>query len=346
MAKRKIRVAVMGVGYTGSTCIHAMLVKGVEVVAGIGHIHNLGKDIGELAGLDPIGVPLVPREQMAEVLDRTKPDILLDCTSNSMEELYPGVKMCFERGIHVMSLGTLSFYPKMNNPEMTAELDALGKAHNCCFLNSSSGEVWQGLTTMLSANSESITKISIMFYALLDSFGESIAEEVGIGLPPERWPEIFDVNKARGNGNRSMWNDVSTLLAEQLGLHVKSMTQRMEPLAAQYDQSPASISFPIKKGTLIGRDAIIETETEEGISIRTCSRCKFSENDEQCSLICDVEGVPNLHLKVDDFYGHIATSTIMVNRIPDLFRCEPGMRVTNDFPAVTYQALSEYWIDE
>lgn len=344
MAKRKIRVAVLGVGYTGSVCIRAMHVKGIEIVAGIGHIHNIGKDIGEIAGIGPIGIPLTPRAQMEEVLDQTKPDILLDCTSNSMEELYPGTKMCFERGIHVMGLGTASYYPHIIDPKITEELDALGKAHNCCYLNSSSGEVWQGLTTMLTANSESIKSITLKFYALLDSFGESIAIEDGVGTPPELWGELE--KSEASNATHSMWPDVVMMIAKQLGLHVTSIKQKLIPLPAKEDMAPPALSFPIKKGYMVGREESGEAETEEGITIRGICYGKFAEGDEQNSLICEVEGEPNLRLVVEDFHGDIGTSTIMINRIPDLFKCEPGMRISNDMPTVTYKAPSEYWIEE
>jgi 4-hydroxy-tetrahydrodipicolinate reductase len=68
-----------------------------------------GKDAGEVAGVNKLGVKIVGAEQLAEVLRKTKPDVLVDFTNADAATQNVGVAA--ESGVAVV-VGTTGFTPK------------------------------------------------------------------------------------------------------------------------------------------------------------------------------------------------------------------------------------------
>ena len=66
----------------------------------------VGKDIGEIAGIGKLGVEISGAERLAEILERTKPDVLVDFTI--AEAAVQNVKTAAEHGVAVV-VGTTGF---------------------------------------------------------------------------------------------------------------------------------------------------------------------------------------------------------------------------------------------
>jgi 4-hydroxy-tetrahydrodipicolinate reductase len=77
-----IKVALLGVGKTGSTVAKKLLQSGFTVVAAFAAPGDasVGKDIGVLAGVSEIGVKVSSSAELDSVLDRTKPEVVVDFT--------------------------------------------------------------------------------------------------------------------------------------------------------------------------------------------------------------------------------------------------------------------------
>lgn len=71
-----------------------------------------GQDAGEVAGVDKLGVKIVGSEQLAEVLRKTKPDVLVDFTN--AEAATQNVGVAAESGVAVV-VGTTGFTPKQRS---------------------------------------------------------------------------------------------------------------------------------------------------------------------------------------------------------------------------------------
>lgn len=110
--KRKIRVALFGAaGCVASVCIQTLVERGAEIVAGF-EIRDIGKDIGEAAGLPaPLGVALTDVKDFERILDETKPDVALDCSLNLLGEVYPHARGCMERGAIICPWASAAITP-------------------------------------------------------------------------------------------------------------------------------------------------------------------------------------------------------------------------------------------
>ena len=337
--KRKIKVAIFGAaGYVASVCIKNLLDRGAEIVAGL-EIKEIGMDIGEAAGLDKIGVLLSDVKDTESVIKATKPDIALDCSLNTMTEIYDHAKICLENGVDFMAVGVYCYYPLLTDPDIAKEFDEIGKRTGASYLGSGSGELWQLIPQVASALGGSVKKISLEFNALLDCFGEASCENMGFGAPEEEWDQYM------GEEFPSPWEHVDRLIAEKAGLHICGFEHKDSVVPAKEDMVPEGLGFVIKKGTLCGFADTSIVHTLEGVDIESVSYFKFGEEGETNSFTCMVEGEPNLKMVIEDFHGDVTTSIIMVNRIPDVIKSSGGVVMVNDLPAITYKCACAFEID-
>lgn len=338
---RKIRVALFGAaGCVASVCIQTLVERGAEIVAGF-EIRDIGKDIGEAAGLSaPLGVALTDVKDFERVLDETKPDIALDCSLNLLSEVYPHARGCMERGVNYMPVGICCYYPFLTDPDLAKMLDEIGQRTGATYLGSGSGEVWQSLPLVVSGLSGSVKRVKLVFNALLNEFGEGSYEGMGFATPPDEWGPYLEVNEP------SPWEHVDRLLAVKMGLHITRVEQHSGAEAAPEDMHPvAGSDFVIPKGYLSGYSDQTIVHTQEGIDIESISYFKFGMPGETNSFTCEITGEPNLKMVIEDFHGEVTTSIIMINRIPDLLHAPGGIMMVNDLPMISYKSAGEFEID-
>lgn len=338
---RPMKVAVFGAaGCVASMCIRALTERQAEIVAGF-EIREIGRDIGEAAGLAPLGVAISDVKDFEQILEERKPDIALDCSLNSIPEIYPHAKGCLERGVNYMPVGICCYYPFLTDPEIAAELDAIGKRTGASYLGSGSGEGWQSLPIVLSGLSNTIRRVKLTFNALLNDFGEGSYEGMGFCEPEENWGPYLEVSEP------SPWEHVDRLLAEKAGLHVTEVEIHNTAEAAPYDMKPCPGSdFTIPEGTLSGYAERTIVHTEEGVEVESVSYFKFGLPSETNSFTVEIEGEPNFRMVVDDFHGEMTTSMIMVNRIPDLLKAPGGICMVNDLPMLSYQSPAHFLVED
>ena len=105
-----IRVAVCGAcGRMGKLIVRQISKqKDMKLVAAIDAPHTLeaGKDAGELAGVDKLGVGIVGADELASVLSKSNPDVLVDFTN--ADATVQNVKIAAEAGVAVV-VGTTGF---------------------------------------------------------------------------------------------------------------------------------------------------------------------------------------------------------------------------------------------
>lgn len=339
MAQRKIRVLVIGAaGVTARVCVCAMAERDVEIVAATGNRRHIGEDIGEIAGCGKLGVALSPRDELEALIKSTTPDIAFDMTLNTIAGIYDNAKLCLSHGVDFVSVGEQCYAPFLTDPEMAAELDAIAKANDATFLASGSGDVWQLLPALGTACSASIKKITWEFWALTDDFGEAVMRDVGIGEPEENWGPYLQMDGAPA-AELTMRQ-----LVRQLGLEETSVERRVEAIPAPCDLEYPQAGVVVRQGQLLGHRESALIRTAEGIDVEGIIHVKNSEPGETNALVATIEGEPNLSIRIDDFHGDISTSTIMVNRIPDVVAAPAGVLTANDLPMVTYKPASAFFI--
>src|SRR5512136_643800 len=100
-------------------CKLALAKKGVELVGAVERV-NLGKDVGEVIGLDrKIGVTLT--DDLAKAL-AAKPDVVLHSTLSSLERVKDQLAAVIRAGVNIVSTCEELSYPWDTHPDIAKEL--------------------------------------------------------------------------------------------------------------------------------------------------------------------------------------------------------------------------------
>ncbi|EOR28119.1 dihydrodipicolinate reductase [Clostridium sartagoforme AAU1] len=347
--ENKVKVVQYGCGKMSLYLMRYVLEHGGELVGALDlNPKVIGKDIGELLGIKPLGVKVSSVEEADKLLKETQPDVCVIATRSTMEDLKPAFTVCAENGVNAISTCEEALYPWNSSYDITKELDELAKKNGCTLCGSGYPDMyWGSLITTLAGSMHKITKIRGVSSYNVEDYGIALAEGHGAGLSIEKFEkEIGNYNglnheetaQAIKDGKvvpSYMWNQ-NGWLCSQLGLTIKSQTQKCIPMTHKEDLYSSTLNMTVKAGDATGMSAIVTTETEEGVTLET--QCQgyvygpddFDKND------WTFEGEPETSIKVDRPATVELTCATLVNRIPMLIDAEAGYITTEKLPVNHY----------
>lgn len=334
MSEKKIRAVIVGAGNVGRLVTRYAVEDGIEIVGAIGHVNNLGADVGELAGIGPLGVPL--EKDGPAVLDRTKPDVALINTCNTMEEVYDQFEMCLSRGINIVTACGQPYKGVCFNKELSEKLDELAKANGATLLATGVEDVfWNELVTVLTAGVRNITEIKGSNIAVLDDFGPMTLELCNAGLTVEEFNDM--VNNA-GEIAATAFLPTMSILADQLGLTIVDRKDVIEPVIAKADIHLDQWDIHIPAGRVAGTREVLTFKTAEGITLIGQFTGKLGEPGDDQGSFWSIKGEPNMDNITADINGNLTTAICVANRIPDVINARPGYLTVADMPMPAYHS--------
>ena len=355
--ERKIKVVQYGVGKMSIYTMRYVYEKGGEIVGAVDINPNvIGKDIGEILGTENKGIKVVSTENARQMLEETKPDIVIVTTMSLIKDVEEALMLCAELGINAITTCEEAFYPANSNPNITKKLDELAKKNNCTITGSGYQDIyWGQLISSIAGSTQKITKIKGSSSYNVEEYGIALAKAHGAGLPLDQFDKEIasvdrmsdeDRNKIINSGEYSpsyMWN-VNGWLCEKLGLTIKSQTQKCVPQTYKEDLFSSTLNMTVKAGDATGMSAVVTTETEEGITIESECIGKVYAPDEFDRNEWTVYGEPDTTIVVEKPATVELTCASVVNRIPDVINSKPGYVPTCEFGELNYRVkpLNEY----
>ena len=110
--ERKLRIAQYGCGKMSVYTMRYAMEKGAEIVCAFGRSsHNIGRDIGEIAGVGTTGVLVQDSKDAVAILKQKKPDACIITTASLMQDLKGPLMDCAESGVNAITTGEEAFYP-------------------------------------------------------------------------------------------------------------------------------------------------------------------------------------------------------------------------------------------
>ena len=360
--ERKLRVFQYGTGKMAVYTMRYVFEKGAEIVGAVDINEDIiGKDIGEIIGSEEKGVIVENAENARELLEATKPDIVIVTTMSLLKDLEKPLYLCAELGINAITTCEEAFYSLNSNPILTEKLDELARKNGCTITGSGYQDIyWGQLVSSIAGSTHKITKIKGSSSYNVEDYGLALAKAHGAGLPLNDFEEQVAANDrispeerqaliAEGQFTPSyMWN-VNGWLMEKLGLTVKLQTQKCVPQTYKDDIFSNTLGMNIKAGDATGMSAVVTTETEEGITIETECIGKVYGPDEFDKNIWTIEGETTTTIVVEKPNTVELTCATIVNRIPDVINAAPGFVSTAEIGELDYKFpdLDEYiWEDE
>ena len=355
--ERKVKVAQFGTGKMSVYTMRYVYEKGAEIVSAFDvNPEVIGKDIGEIIGSENKGVKVSPVESARVVLLENKPDIAIVTTMSLIKDVEAVLTLCAELGINAITTCEEAFFPANSNPGITNKLDEIAKRTNCTITGSGYQDIyWGQLISSIAGSTQKITKIKGSSSYNVEDYGIALAKAHGAGLTLDEFDkEIASVDRISYEERQAiiekgdylpsyMWN-VNGWLAEKLGLHVKSQTQKCVPQTYSRDLESSTLGMTVKAGDATGMSAVVTTETEEGIVIESECIGKVYAPEEFDKNEWTVYGEPDTTIVVERPATVELTCASIVNRIPDVINAKAGYVPTADMGELNYRvkSLNEY----
>ena len=344
--KRKVRTAYVGIGIEGSLMVRYSIQHGAQPVAAFGHSDKtVGRDLGELAGVGPLGLAVQHVDRIREVFAQTKPDICLVSARGTLAEVEDILLACAEGGVNCINIGEEATWPWTTNPELANRLDQLARANNCTLTSSGCPEIgWGAIVSCAMGACASVTKVRIKSTLNLEDYGVLyLYDNHHVGMTLANWEaeyggQVFD--EVDGHvpcfpGDQNSW------MCDYLGLTPLRQTCRHIPQTVDFDVYSKNLDRTIPAGSLIGEAMVISTETAEGITVEYELACKIYTPGDAEHYEYIIYGEPDqtvIHWELPN--TPISTAATPVNRIPDVINARPGYVTTRELPRNRYLARS------
>ena len=348
--ERKLRIAQYGCGKMSAYTMRYAIEKGAEIVCAFGRSSNIGKDIGEIAGVEKTGVLVQDARDAVAIMKEKKPDACIIATASLMQDLKRPLMDCAESGVNAITLCEEAFYPWNSSPRTTQMLDELAKKNGVTLCGSGYQDVlWGNLIATIAGATHTITKITGKSSYNVEDYGIALAKVHGAGLSlAEFEKEIAAADNITGAERAAlideeaflpsyMWNS-NGWLCSQLGLTVKKQTQKCVPQTHDKELRSKTLQMTIPAGHATGMSAVVTTITEEGIVIEGECIGKVYAEGEFDQNVWTIQGEPNTEVIINRPATVELTCATIVNRIPDLIAAKPGFITTEKMPVNKYRA--------
>ena len=349
----KIRAVQFGTGKMAVYTIRYAMEKGIEIVGAIDiNPSIIGKDIGEILGIEMQNVRVTSLENAEEMLKDVKPDIAFVETMSLLSDVGDALLLCAKLGINAITTCEEAFYSWNSNPELTKEIDVLAKQNNCTITGSGYQDIfWGQLVVAMTGATQKITRIKGSSSYNVEDYGIALAKAHGAGLTLEEFDrDVASADRISEEARREliqkgeflpsyMWN-VNGWLCSKLGLTVKSQSQKCVPQTHDGDIESSTLGMIIESGRATGMSAVVTTETEEGIVLETeCIGKVYAKDD------CDrnewtIEGEPDTTMVITRPATVELTCATVVNRVPDVIKSEPGFITTDNMGELIFRGKS------
>ena len=344
-----LRTVVWSTGGVGSIAIDAIRRRpDLELVGAWVHSEDkVGKDAGELAGGEPMGVAAT---NDADALIALKPHCVV-CAASGPERdagAVPDYLRLLEAGINVVSTTSTSlvYPPAYYSAEWRDQMNAAAKSGNSSFYASGifPGFGSDQLALLLATQSKKIRCITVTEVALNDHYpvADVMMDGMGFGRPLDFEPML----KTPGFIELA-WKAPIYLIAAGLGVEVEEVHGSLERRTTDRDLEVAFGTIPAgtcgavctrAAGVVNGQEAIV---IEHIIRMARDVAPDWLTSEFDATYRVDIEGDPQIRcaMNLGEAEGHgaghaamTATAMRVVNAIPFVVDAQPGLLSSLDMP--------------
>lgn len=350
----KITMVQYGCGKMSVYTMRYALEKGVKIVGAFDIDESkIGKDISEIIGSKKkLGVKIMHAKQFDAFLKKNKPQVAIVTTMSLIADVEDALAICAQNGVNAITTCEEAFYPQNSNPTIFEKLDKVAKANGCTICGSGYQDVfWGNLITVLAGATHNITKIKGRSSYNVEDYGIALARAHGAGLTLQQFEKEVaaadnispaareKIIKSGKYAPSYMWN-VNGWLCSQLGLTVKSQTQKCVPEIAKSKIHSSTLKMDIKKGDCTGMSAVVTTTTKQGIVLETECVGKVYDKNEFDSNEWTIYGEPDTTVVINRPSTVELTCASCINRIPEVINAPSGYVTTDKYAPNSYKVSS------
>jgi 4-hydroxy-tetrahydrodipicolinate reductase len=306
--------------------------KGFKAVGGIDiDPAKVGKDLGEIAGLDrKLGVKVT--DDPVAAIKKAKPDVVVLCTLSSLQAIMPQIETVLKLRVPIVSTTEELAYPYYSNKKLAKQIDELAKKAKVAVAGTgvNPGFVMDALPIMLSGACERVESIRIDRIQDASIRRLPFQKKIGSGLTVQQFQEKVDAGTVRHVG----LTESVAMIADAFGWKVDKITDTIQPKVAERQVSSQFLT--VEPGFVCGliQDGI--GSTKDGKPVITLHMEAYLGAPESYDAVT-IEGHPKLTSRVQGgFHGDVVTASITLNTIPKILTAPPGLRTMRDLALPSY----------
>jgi len=328
-----IRVMHFGLGPIGVAVLRQVATrKGFKAVGGIDiDPAKVGKDLGEIAGLDrKLGVKVT--DDPVAAIKKAKPDVVVLCTLSSLQAIMPLIETVLKLRVPIVSTTEEMAYPYYSNRGLAKKIDELAKKAKVAVVGTgvNPGFVMDALPIMLTGVCERVDSIRVDRIQDARTRRLPFQKKIGSGLTVQQFQEKVNAGTVRHVG----LTESIAMIADAFGWKMGKITDTIQSKVA--DQQVSSQFLTVEPGFVCGliQDGI--GYDKEGKPLITLHMEAYLGAPESYDAVT-IEGHPKLYSRVQGgFHGDVATASITVNTIPKILAAPPGLRTMRDMALPSY----------
>jgi len=327
---KNIRVALFGVGAVGALIAKHLLEKqGIDIVAAIDtDPQKLSRDLGEVLHLETrTGITLT--DNAAEVLKKTRPDIVVHATSSYLKQTFPQIVALVKQNVNVVSTCEELSYPYLSEPKLAQELDVLARKHDVTVLGTgiNPGFLMDTLVITLTAPCTRIDRIEATRIMNAATRRVPFQKKIGAGLTVEEFNT--KIKNKQITGHVGLEQSIA-MIANALAWKLDRITvEPARPVIAKEPTASKDIQVPAGKVAGLRQTARATIGDKEAITLHFGAYIGAEQEYDAVTI----QGNPNVAQKIQPcIHGDAGTVAMIVNAIPRVINAPAGLLTMKDLP--------------
>lgn len=318
---KPIRVIQYGLGAIGRAAARLVLNRpGLQLVGAVDCDPKLaGKDLGEVLGLGrQLGI--VVSDKPVVLFAQTPADAVIHCTTSSFVEACGQLTEIVRAGLHCVTSCEEALFPRYRHKEIADELDDLCIQRRAAVVGTgvNPGLVMDTLALLLTLACQRIDAVRVLRRVDAGTRREALQRKVGATLS-ER--EFNALNQQRKVGHVGLAESL-VFLADGLGWQLDDLKESVTPVMAEKTIKTEFLTVP--QGAVAGVRQFARG-MRGGKEALTLELQMYVGAPNPRDMI-EIAGEPPLRLVIEGGVpGDVATPAILVNTLPRLVECPPGL---------------------
>ena len=326
-----VNVVHVGIGPLGAKTVRYAVERGCFNIIGAVDTdpEKAGKDLGELCGIDPLGIAV--SSSLGEAIAGKKADVALLTTVSSIVTLERQAAALAKAKLNIVSTCEELFFPWKTKPGRFAlqPRDCRDNGVTCVGTGVNPGYLMDLLPTVLSGLCQNVRKVEV--WRVQDASVRRIPfqQKIGAALTLEE----FEVKKNDGSLRHVGLPESVDFIADRLGWKIDRNEETLEPVIAgeQIDSGYKPIAKGMARGVhQVGRGFVGDDEV---ITLNFQAAVGEPESYDQVRI----DGEPVIESRIaGGVNGDIATCAITLNLVRSVLEGEPGLKTMAQIPPIGF----------
>jgi hypothetical protein len=327
---KTLNILQVGLGPLGQKTVTYLLERPCFRIVGALDVNPnlIGRDIAEVSGRPPIGVP---------ISDALPPDIAeaADCaiitTVSTMEAVTPQILNLVRQGIPVVTTCEEMAFPWDESPDLARQIDEAAKAHGVAVLGTgiNPGFLMDTLPSLMTAVCQKVDSIHVERYQDASVRRLPFQRKIGAGQTRASFDELVATKKIRHVG----LTESIQMIANALGWKLNKTEDLISPVIT--DHAVQSSEIRIEAGGIAGVRQIGKGYVEGVERITLDFKAWIGEPNPHDTI--RIKGSPDIESTIKGgLNGDAATCAITVNATKQVLRAAPGLYTMATLSPVTF----------